>query len=142
MIVNAQHKVFWAERTDNLGWQFPQGGIDKNETPTEAMFRELYEEIGLQSHHVEMIGETKDWLRYQLPGYRRRLFGDITGQKQKWFLLKMLCEDGQVKLDASGTPEFQSWRWVSYWYPVGQVIDFKRQVYRQALNDLSQHIRR
>ena len=64
----------------------------------------------------------------------------FVGQKQKWFLLRMLSDDEQVQMDHSEAPEFDHWRWVSYWYPVGQVVEFKRDVYRRALKELAPHL--
>ena len=108
------------------------------ESPEEALYRELKEEVGLEAGQVEIVGTTKEWLRYKLP---RRLLrsnnSSFIGQKQKWFLLKMLAEDGAVQLDRSSTPEFDLWEWVSYWYPLGQVVSFKQGVYRRAMKELA-----
>jgi putative (di)nucleoside polyphosphate hydrolase len=139
ILANGRGQLLWAKRINQDGWQFPQGGINRNESPEKALYRELREEIGLRPESVEVVACTKGWLRYRLP--QRLLRFDtksgFVGQKQKWFLLKMLAEDRHVQIDATSKPEFDGWRWVSYWYPLGQVIDFKREVYRQALGELS-----
>ena len=135
VLIKDNRKVFWAHRTANDGWQFPQGGMRTDETPVEAMYRELREETGLESHHVEVLGSTPGWLRYRLP--KRYLRHDskplCIGQKQVWFLLKMLTDDSQLNLEHSGSPEFCDYRWVDFWYPVDNVIPFKRKVYQRAL---------
>ena len=139
VIQNAQAQVFWARRVGGFGaWQFPQGGILPGESAEQALYRELYEEVGLDGDTVEVRGRTKGWLRYRLP---RKLLGKdaktrFRGQKQKWFLLRLLAEDSAVQVDGTD-PEFDAWRWVSYWYPLTQVVAFKREVYRRALRELA-----
>lgn len=132
-------QVLWARRIRQNAWQFPQGGINQGETPEEALYRELYEELGLEAGDVEMIGSTKGWLHYWLPSHllRHHVQPLCIGQKQKWFLLRLVGSEDKVKFDATDSPEFDRWRWVHYWYPVKQVIAFKRHVYRRALEELS-----
>ena len=140
MLANARGEVLWARRIGQNGWQFPQGGINDEESPEEALYRELHEEIGLQPDHVELLACTRGWLRYRLPDrlVRRKETGPICiGQKQKWFLLRMLADDGAVRMDLGDKAEFDHWRWVSYWYPLGQVVSFKREVYRRAMKELA-----
>ena len=110
-----------------------------DETPAEAMYRELAEEVGLLPEHVEVIGATRGWLRYRLPRqYIRRSSRPLCiGQKQVWFLLRILCTDTAVCLNRSDNPEFDSWRWVDYWHPLKEVVAFKRNVYRKALDELA-----
>ena len=110
-----------------------------DETPSEAMYRELGEEIGLKAEDVEVIGATRGWLRYRLPRrYIRHTSRPLCiGQKQVWFLLRILCADRAVCLDRCARPEFDRWRWVDYWYPLSEVVAFKRKVYRQALSELA-----
>lgn len=140
VLANNRGQVLWARRRGGQdAWQFPQGGINDRESPEQALFRELEEEVGLRPEHVKIEATTRGWLRYRLPSrlIRRDSKPLCIGQKQKWFLLRMLGDDGDVKLDAHGKPEFDHWRWVSYWYPLGQVVSFKRDVYRRALKELS-----
>jgi putative (di)nucleoside polyphosphate hydrolase len=140
MLANAQGEVLWARRVGQNAWQFPQGGINEDEEPEEALFRELYEEVGLQPAHVEVLACTRGWLRYRLPDrlVRRKQSGPLCiGQKQKWFLLRMLADDSAVRMDCGDKAEFDHWRWVSYWYPLGQVVSFKREVYRRAMKELA-----
>ncbi|MBL4868354.1 MAG: RNA pyrophosphohydrolase [Pseudomonadales bacterium] len=139
ILANQAGEVLWARRVGQDAWQFPQGGIKQNEVPEEALYRELYEEVGLKSDEVEVVAETAGWLKYKLPKKYIRL-GKLPvciGQKQKWFLLRLLAEDKTVSLDHGEIPEFDDWRWVSYWYPLRQVVSFKKEVYRQALKELS-----
>ncbi len=136
-------QVLWARRVGGHdAWQFPQGGINDGETPEEALYRELYEEVGLEADHVKILARTKGWLRYRLPRRLRRHNSTpgFVGQKQKWFLLEMQAEDAAVRMDCAHKPEFDHWQWVTFWYPLTQVVDFKRDVYRRALAELAPHL--
>lgn len=138
ILANTQGQVLWAKRIGHNSWQFPQGGIDYGETPMEAMYRELYEEVGLLPEHVEVLAVTRDWLKYRLPRRYVRLdqIPMCIGQKQKWFLLKLDENNTQhIRFDTA-KPEFEHWEWVSYWYPLQSVVDFKREVYQKALQEL------
>ena len=108
------------------------------------MFRELEEETGLLPEHVKVIGRTRDWLRYEVPDHfiKRERRGHYRGQKQIWFLLRMVGRDCDVNLRASNHPEFDAWRWHEYWVPLDVVIEFKRGVYQLALQELSRFIHR
>jgi putative (di)nucleoside polyphosphate hydrolase len=142
IVSNQQGQVLWARRIRQNAWQFPQGGIQENETEEEALYREMYEELGLESTDVEIIGSTRSWLYYWLPKHllRHHIKPLCIGQKQKWFLLKLIGNENKVKLDLTHSPEFDRWRWVHYWYPLKQVIAFKRHVYRRALEELAPKI--
>jgi len=132
-------RVLLAKRIGQDAWQFPQGGIKRGESPEQACFRELEEELGLKPKHVEVIGATQDWVRYLLPKHlvRRGNKPVCIGQKQRWFLLKLAAPEERLKLDANATPEFDAWQWADYWAPIAQVIYFKREVYQQALVELA-----
>ena len=140
VICNSNFQVLWARRVGQNSWQFPQGGIDHGESPEDAMYRELYEEMGLKKDDVTVLDQTRYWIKYRLP--KRLVHKDTIpaciGQKQKWFLL-MLKEhrEDAIRFDKSHKAEFDSWRWVTFWYPVRQVIPFKRDVYRKILRDFS-----
>ena len=137
VLSNSKGQLFWAKRIGMDAWQFPQGGIRKNEPVKKAMYRELQEETGLLPEHVEVVGCTQDWLRYQLPKryIRRNSTPLCIGQKQIWYLLKLLADESEVNLSACRKPEFDHWRWVDFWYPVKEVVHFKRDVYQDALNE-------
>jgi putative (di)nucleoside polyphosphate hydrolase len=140
MLANDQGQLLWARRVGGHdAWQFPQGGISAGESPEQALYRELYEEVGLSPDAVEILGTTKGWLRYRLPRHfiREGQKPLCIGQKQKWFLLRLLATDAAVQLDLNDKPEFDHWQWVSYWYPLNQVISFKREVYRRAMKELA-----
>jgi putative (di)nucleoside polyphosphate hydrolase len=113
-------------------WQMPQGGIDRGEQPGEAAIRELYEETGLLSKHVELLEELDDWLYYDFPpSLKARLAGPYFGQRQKWFAFRLIGSDTDVRLD-SHTPEFDAWKWASLEDAPGQVIPFKAAVYEEV----------
>ena len=139
IIVNHKNEVFWGKRVKEHSWQFPQGGIKHGESPEEAMYRELQEETGLLPAHVQIVGRTREWLRYEVPQswIKREIRGHYRGQKQIWFLLRLVGRDCDVRLRASDHPEFDAWRWHDFWIPLDAVIEFKRDVYSQALNELS-----
>jgi putative (di)nucleoside polyphosphate hydrolase len=132
-------RVFWAKRISRDGWQFPQGGMNSDETPVEAMYRELGEETGLAESHVELLGATPGWLRYRLPRrcVRHGERPTCIGQKQVWFLLRLTGSDDNFRLDISDRPEFSEFRWVEFWYPLEHVVSFKRDVYLRALHHLA-----
>ena len=124
-------------------WAFPGGFLQLNETAKDGALRELREETGLKREHVEIIGRTQNWLRYDVPPHfiRREIRGHYRGQKQIWFLLRMLGRDTDVDLSGvSETPEFDAWRWHHYWVPLDVVIEFKRNVYMKALQELSRFL--
>jgi putative (di)nucleoside polyphosphate hydrolase len=141
ILANERGQVLWAKRVGQDAWQFPQGGIESHEAPEEALYRELREEIGLREDSVEVVGSTKGWLRYRVPKRMlRQNSSSFLGQKQKWFLLKMLSDDDAVSFEHSETPEFDLWQWVTYWYPLGQVVPFKQDVYRRAMKELAPYL--
>ena len=144
ILANSLGQVLWARRIGQDAWQLPQGGIKEEETPEEAMYRELREEIGLNATDVEVVAVTRGWLRYRLPKrmIRKNSHPLCIGQKQKWFLLRMLKDDKAVSIDHTDSPEFDAWQWVSYWYPLGQVVSFKREVYRKAMRELAPRLTR
>lgn len=139
VLSNDARKLFWCKRTGMNAWQFPQGGIRSNESMESAMFRELEEETGLQPEHVEIMAKTSGWLRYRIPKrYIRHKSNPVCiGQKQRWFLLRLLTDESKVKLDCCHKPEFDHWRWIDFWDPVEEVVAFKRNVYRQALDQFA-----
>ena len=113
------------------------GGIRRDESPEQAMFRSFGRDWS-RAEDVSILGSTADWLRYRLPEQyvRRKSQPLCIGQKQRWFLLRLLSADSRLQLDTTTTPEFDRWRWVQYWQPLREVIFFKREVYRQALHQL------
>jgi len=139
VLVNSRNQVFWGKRVKEHAWQFPQGGIKPGETPEQAMYRELQEETGLLPQHVRILGRTRDWLHYNVPTHwvKREWRGTYRGQKQIWFLLRLVGRDCDISLRASGHPEFDAWRWHDYWVPLEAVIEFKREVYRLGLEQLA-----
>ena len=144
ILLNPRNQVFWGKRIRTHSWQFPQGGIKYGETPEQAMFRELHEEVGLLPDHVRIVARTRDWLRYEVPDHfiRRDARGHYRGQKQIWFLLQLIGRDSDMNLRASNHPEFDAWRWNEYWVPLEWVIEFKREVYQMALTELARFLPR
>lgn len=143
ILCNREGKLFLAKRINRDAWQFPQGGVHEKESIEEALFRELKEEIGLEPKDVDILGRTRHWLRYRIP---KRLIRDsdsrpyCIGQKQLWYLLRLESEETAIHLATTLKPEFDAWQWVNYWYPLRQVVSFKREVYRRALRELAPYL--
>ena len=137
VLANRNNKVLWAKRIRQQAWQFPQGGIQTGEEPIDAMYRELHEEVGLRPHHVRVLGQTRDWLHYEVPrdALSRNQHGHYRGQKQIWFLLRLIGTSQDICLQTSSKPEFDAWRWGD-WDDLQQVIYFKHDVYKSALLEL------
>lgn len=138
VLSNMFGQVLWARRIGMDAWQFPQGGIKRNEAPEQAMYRELHEELGLEPDDVRIVASTRDWLHYRLPKRFIRQHSEpvCIGQKQIWFMLLLTADDSKVDLGLSEKPEFDHWMWVDYWKPAREVVAFKREVYQQALREL------
>ncbi|GAB0117278.1 RNA pyrophosphohydrolase [Acidisoma sp. 7E03] len=136
VLFNRHGRIFVARRADfpNAegpagGWQLPQGGIDEAEDPAVAIFRELREEIG--TDRAEILGEHPDWLQYDLPPelIGRALGGRYRGQRQRWFALRFLGEDQDIRLDLDPHPEFDAWRWDELANLPSLAVGFKRDIY-------------
>ena len=142
VIINKDNKILWAKRVDEDNWQFPQGGIQKGETPEQAMYREVYEEVGLKKNSFEILGRSADWLKYDVPERFVKTYwqGRYKGQKQIWFLLKFIGSDDLINLNLHDSPEFDDWKWENFWHPLEDVVDFKKEVYSAALNELWQFV--
>ena len=134
MLFNADGKVFVGKRLDQTveGWQMPQGGIDKGESPRDAALRELGEEVGTDK--ADIIGEMDDWVTYDLPEHLIGVafHGRYKGQRQKWFALRFTGTDSDIDLTAHD-PEFSDYRWVSLEELPDLIVPFKRETYRQAV---------
>ena len=136
LLFNARRLVFVGQRIDMVqeAWQMPQGGIDRGEDPRDTALRELEEETGVTPDKVEILAETREWLRYDLPPYlvNRVWRGRYRGQKQKWFAARFLGTDADVDIDTAH-PEFSDWRWS----PVGELaanaVPFKRALYEAVI---------
>jgi len=136
MLLNHQNEVFVGQRADAQGdaWQMPQGGIDDDEQPREAAFRELKEEIGTDK--AQIIAESKTWLRYDLPpDLRQRWDNRWRGQQQKWFVMRFQGVDADINV-ATEHPEFSAWKWVSIEHLPDLIVSFKRQLYLDLLQEL------
>ncbi|TRW16995.1 RNA pyrophosphohydrolase [Glacieibacterium frigidum] len=140
MLLNEAGKVFVGQRLDSTleAWQMPQGGIDAGETPREAALRELTEETGVPAALVEVLQETDDWLYYDLPA---DLIGTVwkgryCGQRQKWFAMRFLGTDADVRIDTEHA-EFRAWQWADRDQLDALIVPFKRDLYSQVLEALS-----
>lgn len=139
ILINANRQVFLGKRLGMDAWQFPQGGVREHETLEQAMYRELQEEIGLHPENVAILAQSKNWVSYELPKslIRKRARPICIGQKQKWFLLQLKNRQAKINLLATDDPEFDSWAWVSYWYPLRQIVPFKQATYEEILQEFA-----
>ena len=139
VLINHEGYALLARRIGMPAWQFPQGGVQEGESPIDAMYRELDEELGLDKTQVKLLGQTRKWLKYTLPErfVRRHQTPLCIGQRQLWFLLELAVADEKINLLSFSEPEFDTWQWVPYWEPINKVVDFKRNVYKQALEELA-----
>ena len=139
VITNEKKQILLAKRYKQDAWQLPQGGIDKGETELDALYRELEEEVGLAPEQVSLVDKTPKWLRYELPmeHIRRKQKPTCIGQKQVWYLLKLVSSDTDISLNLHNKVEFDDWKWVDYWNPVDEVINFKKEVYEDMLKTLA-----
>ncbi len=141
ILANHAGQVLWAKRVGRDAWQFPQGGMHEGEGPEDTLFRELQEEIGLKKEEVVILGRTQRWLRYRIPHRMIRKTEPVCiGQKQIWYLLRLDAAESQIRFDMTSKPEFDGWQWVNYWFPLRQVVLFKREVYRAALRELAPYL--
>jgi len=134
MLINRDGHVFVGRRIDQTveGWQMPQGGIDKGESPQDAALRELKEEVGTDK--AQIIRELDGWLQYDLPAHLVgvALHGKYRGQKQKWFALRFTGRDKDIDLKTH-EPEFAAWRWASMEELPSLIVPFKRDIYRKVI---------
>ncbi len=139
VITNTKRQLLLAKRRGEDAWQLPQGGIKEHETDYEALFRELYEEIGLSKNQVCVVAKTPKWLRYELPEkyIRKKQMPICVGQKQVWYLLKLLASETKINLNYHTNMEFDDWKWVDYWHPVKMVVYFKKHIYEDMLKSLA-----
>lgn len=114
-------------------WQLPQGGIDEDESPRDALTRELLEETGIQNFMV--LAEHPNWLSYELPDHLigKALKGNFRGQKQKWFAAQFLGDDKEINLHTHCEPEFTQWRWCAPQELLDLVVPFKHDIYKKVL---------
>lgn len=134
VIVNRENKVFLAKRTGMTAWQFPQGGIHPGEDLEEAMYRELHEEVGLHPEHVNILGQTTEWVKYQFGSEKTTRNGEkYIGQKQIWFLLRLATDESRIDIAATEHQEFDEWKWVDFWSPIDHIVEFKRKIYKDTL---------
>tara|TARA_B110000967_G_C18766958_1_gene500925 strand:- start:179 stop:649 length:471 start_codon:yes stop_codon:yes gene_type:complete len=141
IVLNSKNKVFVGKRKDNPfdKWQMPQGGVEPNELLLMAMKRELEEETSIKN--IEVLKEFNRWLEYELP---RNLIGKIwqgkyRGQKQKWFIVKFTGMESEININTK-FPEFVEWKWIDMNLLPSLIVNFKKQVYKDILNELKKFI--
>ena len=137
VIINDQLEIFTGRRLDNTkAWQMPQGGIDNNEIPLEAAYREMYEETGIRKSKVNLLKQSKTWYRYDLPQEIQSNFwgGKFRGQSQKWFLFKFIGTEFDINIETKDQ-EFSDWKWSEKTEMLDSIVPFKRSLYQSVLKD-------
>lgn len=134
VLFNADGQVFVGKRKDTAepAWQFPQGGIDGEEDPLDAAWREMAEEIG--TNKAQLIGQASDWIRYDLPAELadKSWGGKYRGQQQLWFAFRFVGTDADIDLETF-TPEFSTWKWMELAEVPNHIVSFKRPLYDQVV---------
>ncbi len=141
VLIGRDGRIFVGERRDTPGaWQMPQGGIDRGETPVEAAFRELEEEVG--TRHAALLGETRGWLTYDFPPelHRSRIGRRYRGQRQRWVALRFEGEDHEIDPVHRPHPEFRRWRWATPPEILEAIVPFKAAIYRSVLEAFAPHL--
>jgi len=147
MLISADRRIFVGRRAkmaEGLGWQMPQGGVDRGETAVEAACRELAEEVGTSK--ALLLREGRDWIAYDVPAEQAPVHwkGRWRGQAQKWFALAFTGSDADIDLDGHGDPygpEFDAWKWAGAAEVLGLVVPFKRPVYAAVLKEFADLVR-
>jgi len=138
-LINKNGLVFVGRRIGDYSdtWQMPQGGIDNGENPEQSIIRELGEEVGTDK--VRIIGESKDWLTYDIPVHLKGVVwgGQFRGQIQKWYALEFLGTDDDINLNAHKMPEFKQWKWIGIFELLKYVVPFKRQLYEDIITEFN-----
>ena len=138
MLINDDGHVFVGQRLDNNqnAWQMPQGGIDGDEDPQSAAYRELLEETGIEQENVKFLATSSKWLLYDLPEdlIPKLWNGKYRGQKQKWFLFKFLGTNRDINISTEH-PEFANWKWIPKENLLEEIVPFKKSVYESVLRE-------
>ena len=137
MILNTKNEILVCRRLDHPSgyWQMPQGGIDKDEIPTEAVWREMMEEIG--TNKVKLLHTSSQWYHYDIPQDTLNTlpWGKIyVGQIQKWFVFRFMGQDGDINIGTKN-PEFSEWKWLKHKSLVNNIVPFKRELYKKIIEE-------
>ena len=139
MILNNQKEILVGRRLDHPSgfWQMPQGGIDKNEIPEEAVWREMMEEIGTNNAKLHKI--SSQWINYEIPEetLKHLPWGEIyIGQTQKWFIFYFSGNNNDINVETQN-PEFSEWKWIDHNKLIENAVPFKRKVYETILDEFA-----
>ena len=144
MILNTKNEILVGRRIDHPSgyWQMPQGGIEKNEDPAKAVWREMMEEIG--TNKAELIGTSINWVNYEIPQdtLDKLPWGKkYIGQTQKWFVFRFTGSDNEINVSTEN-PEFSEWKWASYDSLVNNIVPFKRKIYSQVIKEFKEFFKK
>ena len=142
MILNKKNQILVGRRLDHPSgyWQMPQGGIDENENPEEAVWREMMEEIG--TNNVSLITSSKEWISYDIPKETLKTIpwgNEYIGQIQKWFLFYFTGIDDDINVGTEN-PEFSEWKWMNYNEISNYAVPFKKNVYEEIQREFKNNL--
>jgi putative (di)nucleoside polyphosphate hydrolase len=141
LLLDSNGGIFVGERLDTPGaWQMPQGGIDNGEAALDAAFRELKEETGIET--AELLGISEIWRAYDLPPAlaAKAWGGRFRGQAQRWFALRFTGRPEEIDIRTEH-PEFSQWKWTDAETLLAEIVDFKRDLYSEVLEEFRPYIR-
>ncbi len=145
IVVTKQKKVLLCARADcnDMQWQFPQGGIEKNEIPFAAAIRELREETAITN--VKLLAEIKQPLKYDFPPAVIKKFQTenyrVLGQEQYWFLFEFLGEDSDINFETNPQEiEFKKFMWADLCEAPQRIVAFKKEVYQRVADEFHKYI--
>ena len=143
MIINQKKEIFVGKRIDHPSnfWQMPQGGVDAQEIPSIAAFREMEEEVGIKKNKVDLLTESKDWYYYSIPSDLAKTLwkGKYKGQRQKWFLYKFKGTEKDINIHTEH-PEFSDYKWVTKDFLVPNIVPFKKKIYEKLLLEFKDYL--
>ena len=140
MILNNKNKILVGRRIDHPSgyWQMPQGGIDKEEIPEEAVWREMMEEIG--TNEAKLIETSTKWFTYDIPENTLKTLPwgkKYVGQTQRWFVFRFIGHDDSINIETKN-PEFSEWKWAKMDSIIDNIVPFKKKVYSKILNEFKE----
>lgn len=134
VVFNKKGLVLLGNRIDTKtdSWQFPQGGFENTESPEEAAKRELFEETSIKS--VKTINVLGSPIRYEFSddikiNFRKKnIYND--GQEIYFVLFFFDGDNDEINVKTK-YPEFKKTMWNTLDFALDNIIEFKKDAYKQ-----------